>query len=113
MFKYVILTDGVVEHPIIFPKNLVHLIIAAGTIAAYKAETGTEYKVISAGFVSIKPVDNVLGVWMEAYGESETLGIRSRPQDSSVLTNNPWTGGLVDAHMFVLPEGGMPDGKDL
>jgi hypothetical protein len=65
--KYIILEECDMEVAIIFDELLKHKQIAAGR------------KVISAGFVQLTNIGPA------AYGESDGLGIKSRPQDSDII----------------------------
>lgn len=70
--KYVvILSQFGIEQPIIFPAILGHL------------EASNRCKVVSAGFVSIRPEGDRLVC--NAWGESGTLKVKSRPVDSALI----------------------------
>lgn len=76
--KYIIFQPtGMAERAILFNGLLVHSIIAEGIVKQ-------GFKVISAGFCMIAKGD---AVWpFECYGESESLKIKSRPEDSEVVS---------------------------
>jgi hypothetical protein len=72
--KYIIVRTDTGEHPIVFPKEVMHRDVAR----IHSATNGPW--VVSAGFCRINS-DSV-----KAYGESESLrGMKSRPQDSEIL----------------------------
>jgi hypothetical protein len=101
MFKYIMLSDGNSDFPIIFPKIMVHSEVASATRKILRHTRGNSLEVVSAGFVSIKPSDNIMGFWFVCHGESETLQLKSRPEDSAIVTNNPWCHGIKDsAHII-------------
>lgn len=61
--KYIVVDDGLSDNPYIFPDHIQHfymLSVVGG-------------KIISAGFVRFTPEE------LECYGESLSLGIKSRP----------------------------------
>lgn len=70
--KYIIFTGTLHAEPVIFPMVQQHDDMAE----ALKDRCG---KPVSAGFVDI--TDGV----MSAHGESDSLGISSRPQDSQII----------------------------
>lgn len=73
--KYIITYHG---SPIIFPESETHSDVAR-TVGA-----------ISGGFVKISPVYDVkkdVQIVAECYGESISLGLKSRPEDSAILTS--------------------------
>lgn len=65
--KYIILEECDMEVAILFDVILKHKQVAAGR------------KVISAGFVKFDSIGPM------AYGESDSLGIKARPQDSAII----------------------------
>jgi hypothetical protein len=64
-WKYIIIQEGGLEIPILFPEILPHKDMAKGKV------------VISAGFVSMESYEDAIGI--KCYGESVTLGKESRP----------------------------------
>ena len=72
--KYIIIKEGSIEMPILFPGLLNHIDVARGT--------GKE--AVGAGFWDID-TNNPDKIEYFAYGESITLGIKSREQDSEIL----------------------------
>lgn len=77
--KYVILSDGVDIYPVTFATYLSHDAMAAAVLPQLPKGA----YVVSAGFVEID--------WEMyecfAYGESESIGIGSRPEDSEILSD--------------------------
>lgn len=82
--KYIVaevVSGGVaMETPIIFPSFIAHSDIARNL-----------HKVISAGFVQFTAGDDAVDV--QAFGESVSLNIKSRPRDSRLIACSL---GLVD-----------------
>ena len=69
--KYVIVKVEDKQIPILFPDLIPHRKMAYGG------------KPVSAGFFGVKVADNKLSVWV--YGDSETLHLSSRPEDSDII----------------------------
>jgi hypothetical protein len=68
------------EVPFVFPDMVVHHMMAQVCKALCEATwPETEVKPVSAGFVSSTAFED------ECYGESETLGLKSRPEDSRLI----------------------------
>ena len=78
--KYIIFKS--LNTPILFPETLSHADIAS--------KIGLEP--ISAGFWVVTPSSNGSGVKYEAFGESFTLGLKSREEDTEILNRyfNPY-----------------------
>lgn len=77
--KYIIVKqdefDGTFEYAIIFPKEIIHKHVA-------RIHRAGNVRVVSAGFCK-------LGETCEAYGESESLRMQSRPEvDAIILTRD-------------------------
>lgn len=94
-YKYVMFED---KHgrkfPVIFPEELVHSDMAEAVMqATRRGEVGAgkrDYscpKPVSAGF--IKQLDVVT-----TYGASETLNLKSHPEDANLIVGHPYTKGL-------------------
>lgn len=66
------------EHAIIFPAELVHKDIA-------RCHRAKNHAVIAAGFCRIFPS-------VSAWGESESLGMKGRPEDASIIKRSLTTG---------------------
>lgn len=67
--KYIIIDDGLVDTPILFPQWVKH----------DKMLFDRSVKLLSAGFVQI------VGSTVEAYGESVSLKVSSRKEDSEII----------------------------
>ena len=80
------------EFPIIFPKQLIHKFVAASMIPCFKA-CGFLAIPISAGEISI------FGTDLRCSGESITLKLKSRPQDSSIIHNFEYLNGIENPVM--------------
>lgn len=78
--KYIVVTNGPgeLETMIIFPETTIHKHMAEG---ARVARAG---RPVSAGFLSIT-TDKKDRPRVSAFGESESLGIKSRPEEDSRL----------------------------
>ena len=74
------------EIPIIFPDQLTHSVMAE-VISRNPEMRGA--LPISAGFVSS------LDMKAECHGESETLGLKSRPEDSNLINMFDYMRGIV------------------
>ena len=77
--KYIIINVLGQETPILFPETMSH------STVAYTLGLGTEP--VSAGFwmALVDPDENGAGVRYKAYGESYTLKLMSRPEDTDIL----------------------------
>lgn len=85
--KYIILSDGRHEYPVIFSNLLIHKEVAEGCRRGC-GRRSEWLEVVGAGFFYLMPDDRAtLGCSVEAFGESESLGIKSRPEDSKLLTS--------------------------
>lgn len=73
--KYIIIKADGFEQPIVFPELMQH------TAVAHMMTNGDKERVVSAGFCVV----NEDGKY-SCYGESWSLGIKSREGDSRVLT---------------------------
>jgi len=65
------------EYPVIFPDDLTHRFVARGLIRALESEFHSEVEIVAAGFVNHH--DGV------AWGNSESLHLGSRPQDTDMI----------------------------
>lgn len=77
------------EIPIIFPKMLIHRDVyehIARNIKFNHGELG-EVKCISAGFFTFHP--------LECFGESESLGVKSRLEDIELIKTHDYTHGII------------------
>jgi hypothetical protein len=71
-FKYIIVRDRADrEHGIVFPEAIIHRDVA-------RIHRASDVRVVSAGFCYI-------GDHVEAFGESETLKLKSRPEDTAII----------------------------
>ena len=69
--KYIIVKDRQdKEYAIIFPEQIIHKDVA-------RIHRASDVRVISAGFCQLNPA--------EAWGESDSLKMKSRPEDSSII----------------------------
>lgn len=94
--KYVMfekkLSELTISHPVIFPNHLVHsevseAILAMGVLGAGPGKDGFGWKAVSAG-----EYDVMTG---ECSGKSETLGLKSRPEeDKYIIKMNDYGGGM-------------------
>ena len=80
--------------PVIFPNNIVHSIVSDFMLAAL-AEHQFECKVRSAGFVRFDATTR--GILVTCSGESETMGVKSHPEDGDIIEMNDYAHGLCDA----------------
>lgn len=84
--------DTVWELPFIFPEMVVHKDIADRLIHMFGMCYDRSARVVSAGFCSSTGV----GMELETYGESESLGVKSRPEkDVQLIRSLDYTHGLV------------------
>ena len=65
--KYIIVHDGIEETPVLFEETLIHKYVASG------------HPVVSGGFFEVD------GEGIIAYGESTSLGVKSRPIEDANL----------------------------
>ena len=81
--KYIIINVLGQETPILFPETMSH------STVAYTIGLGTDP--VSAGFWTVSPKEDG-GVEYKAFGDSYTLKIESRPEDSDILNRyfNPY-----------------------
>jgi hypothetical protein len=87
-WKYIMVQVDDRQFPILFPSELVHADVWKRTAKLfYDMSKMKDPEVVSAGFVE----GFIVAV---ACGESETLGIKSRPQDTQVINNHPYEKGL-------------------
>lgn len=85
---FAIENNGLVRNiPVIFPDILVHKEVAE-RVGSCKMLRGVA-KPVSAGFVQFGN-----GGKVQAFGESESLGLASRPQDSEIITTYDYFGGV-------------------
>lgn len=92
--KYVMLKvelmDGLTESlPFIFPNNLTHSVVAEAMCKAVQQERGKVPVVISAGYVA--PLRAV-----RTFGDSESLNVKSRPEDAFIVQFHDYSQGLED-----------------
>lgn len=85
--KYIMLANHQVHMPVIFPAILVHSEIATALLVKYDRLRHHEFKIVSAGFIDL---------WnIRCFGESKTLNIKSRPEDSEIIRNYNYQHGLI------------------
>jgi hypothetical protein len=74
--------------PIIFPKILVHAEMAHSTNHTLRRSIKNMKSmcVISAGFIDIDK--------LETYGESESIGVESRPEDGDIIKYHHYASGM-------------------
>jgi hypothetical protein len=87
--KYIILEGPQGQRlPVIFPNVLVHKDVAEGVIRAVGRQPpeGRWFKPVTAGFVNLAVSD--------AYGESETLNMKSDPGDRVRINVADYSGGI-------------------
>lgn len=102
-WKYVIVQVGNTEVPVIFPERMVHALVVehlkdyfvgeAKLVAPFlgeKALRALRDQIVanSAGQCEI--------IVRSATGDSETLGIASRPDDKDRINTHPYTGGYTE-----------------
>ena len=73
--------------PIIFPKQLVHALVAEALIPCL-IKHGYQIEPVSAGEV------NIFGTEVTCYGKSETLKLHSDPRDAAIIHNHDYCFGL-------------------
>lgn len=79
--------EGVVQDiPVIFPNQLIHKFMAKRLVHALSFDHNIRAEVVSAGSINAEGV---------CYGESETLGVKSRPQDTEIIRHYDFTGGIA------------------
>jgi hypothetical protein len=66
---------------VIFPSMLTHSNVARKTLEA------NGFRIVSGGFISFDTVSDSLGEGVRpyCYGESISLGLKSRPEDSDIM----------------------------
>jgi hypothetical protein len=87
--KFIVITDSFGnECPIIFPETIIHKDMAM----SQKRMMGNSCKILSGGFVNIEdsPTDIEYSTAsvnhkLFAYGESESLGLKAREEDTELL----------------------------
>ncbi|QZE57587.1 hypothetical protein pEaSNUABM17_00041 [Erwinia phage pEa_SNUABM_17] len=98
VFKYVMFvrtrnkerTDGV-HMPVIFPSHIMHSDMDEAMIgyAVYNGHVENHYyqqmKAVSAGFIDLRT--------LQCFGESESLELKSRPEDSAIIAEYMKTQG--------------------
>lgn len=91
--KYVIISMGTVDVPIVFPEFASHAKIAGGMLGPVAGKNWRE-KVLSAGFVDFgTEISDGCGgrceekakILVECYGQSITLDKAARPEDARML----------------------------
>lgn len=89
-FKYVMLSDGEREYPVIFPKFFVHAEVFRNLRCMIESgPDGFFLTAVSAGSVSLFPE-------IVCYDKSETLGLASRPQDADIILLYNYQHGIYD-----------------
>lgn len=73
MTKYIIASVNGLEMPIVFPEHITHVAMAK----AVEGQSDGEFEVTGAGFWNVDA--------RVAYGESMTLGVKSREEDTQIL----------------------------
>lgn len=80
-WKYIVIRTGPFDLPVIFPATLSHESIAKTLLPAIPTYPGSVPRILSAGFI-----DDVAAI--DISGQSESLGIKSRPREDEVLIND-------------------------
>lgn len=84
-WKYIMVQVGNHRYPILFPQELVHRYVGQGIERAIMMDRDHPRdgipEIVSAGFVSGLHV-------LKAHGESESLGIKSHPDDTTRINND-------------------------
>lgn len=100
-WKYVIVRVGAMEIPVIFPGVIVHAQMAE----SLKDIFAEHVFAASGGYMSADSLEKVRSevvpvsagetniLCYSANGFSESLGIASRPQDATIISSHPYTGG--------------------
>lgn len=92
-WKYVVLSDGMFELPIIFPDALIHADVAEVLKPKMPAaEKGRKWEVVSAGTIEMISATGV-------GGNSKTLNMKSRPDDAALILSYPYLHGIIGASM--------------
>lgn len=92
--KYIMLeftdkkTGLVREYPFIFPEDFVHVEVA--TVIACLKTDNQEVVPVSAGFLASMDLLDV-----DFHGESESIGVESRPEDGQAISMIDYTHGIV------------------
>jgi len=101
-YKYIIVQKGNQELPFIFPAQCVHSLMFQAVQVMTMQEIKTMYpeatsKMQADAALSLKVVGagSVTFDVGKAGGFSETLDVKSREQDSSVIQSFPYTSGLI------------------
>lgn len=85
--KYIILSDGTTEYPVIFHEKLAHINVAEGIIGESSYSSWSKIlgrlSAVSAGFVEMPEIE------VNPFSGSESLKLKPRPQDQAVLRNEP------------------------
>lgn len=90
--KYIMIQAGTAGStkqliPIIFPDNLVHREMAECVIHTLRRNHKRRAVIRSAGFIALETTT--------CFGESESLNVKSHPEDSAVIKAYPYAHGLV------------------
>lgn len=91
--KYIMYCDGQNYRPIIFPDEIVHMDMARGLERSLSALHN--FLPISAGFVQIGGTIAGRHFETKVYGESETLNLKSREEDSKIISQYEYGGKVV------------------
>ena len=89
--KYVMFNDGNRNIPVIFADTIAHISMAE-LVTNHK--DCKSFRVVSAGFIHMN--DTV------CYGDSSTLNIQSRQEDSEIIQFYPYDHGLGNTEMIDL-----------
>ena len=88
--KYVVLTDGLREYPIIFPKTMVHQVVAeylTCMLTVRHHADSKDVRAVGAGFINISS--------LFCYGQSVSLDVDSRGEvDTVAIRTNAYTTGI-------------------
>jgi hypothetical protein len=79
--KYIVIRDGLMESPVVFPEWLTHYDIARALVGVDGIGAGL---VLSAGFVEIYS-DSPLGLVVECSGESTSLSLNPGKHDALMI----------------------------
>jgi hypothetical protein len=86
MFRHELNSGVKQDIPVIFPNQLVHKSMAKWLIHALRRESDIDAEVVSAGFMNAEGT---------CHGESETLGVKSRPEDTNIIRFYDYSCGLT------------------
>ena len=90
--KYIMFCDTKNYRPVIFPDEFVHLEMAKACMWMQELRG---YLPVSAGFVQIGGTIAGREFDTTTYGESETLDLKSRPEDAKIITQYEYGGKVI------------------